>query len=98
MRAVFSIVKSCSDRDARDKQDNPQHMSENPETDVTAFSRSNPFSSLPADATRAKIHDHIESVKTTMAAFALSAAFWLVTVVPCTARLAGIPKTAIDAG
>jgi hypothetical protein len=92
MRAVFSIVKSCSDRNARDKQDNPQHMSENPETDVKAFSRSNPFSSLPADATRAKIHNHIESVKTTMAVVALSGAFWQPTVSSCTARLAGHPE------
>jgi hypothetical protein len=73
-------------------------MSENPANDVFSGRRSNPFSSLPADATRAKIRDHIEFVKTTMGVFALSAAFWLVTVGPCTARLAGIPKTAIDAG
>jgi hypothetical protein len=98
MRAVFSIVKSCRDHNARDKQDNPQHMSENPALRARTAMRSNPFSSLPADATCAKIHNHIESVKTTMAAFALSEAFWLVTVRPCTARLAGIPKTAIDAG
>jgi hypothetical protein len=26
MRAVYSIVKSCDDRNARDKQNNLQHM------------------------------------------------------------------------
>jgi hypothetical protein len=80
MRAVFSIVKSCGDHNACDKQNNPQHMSENPVLRSAAIRRSNPFSSLPADPTCAKIRDHTESVKTTMAAFALSAAFWLVTV------------------
>jgi hypothetical protein len=80
MRAVFSIVKSCRDHNARDKQNNPQHMSENPVLHAAATRRSNPFSSLPADPTCAKIHHHIESVKTTMAAVALSGAFWLVTV------------------
>jgi len=90
MRAVYSIVKSCGDHNARDRQDNRQHITAARllrfrKGNVSVPARLQPFPPLPGDATRAKIHDHIESVKTTMAVCALSGAFWLRTVASCTA-------------